>query len=233
MKKVFSQIQSMSSNMFAELIELIALTVRSPDLALSILMECFEPESARLLDGVDSLIVDNFTHNLIGIALDHIGEADESAKDREDLLTLKLKPKQAEGNAVVEATFRIDSPGGTPERSAHVRLTVANRPANSPFQKPYSIDALVVSSEKGTASFRCLHPLPPYFEQCSWRLTSCAPFVTTTAMFSAVKAFAQDLETCCSIWMQLLGAPLPPFTPPPVSYKPRADLNTRDRKSVV
>lgn len=232
MKKVFSQIPTMSSDMFAELIELIALTVRSPDLALSILMECFEPESTRLLHGVDSLIVTNFTHNLIGIALDHIGEADESAKDREDLLSLKLKPKQVEGNAVVEATFRIDSPGGTPERSAHVRLTVANRPANRPLQKLYSIDALVVSSEKGTASFRCLHPLPPYFEQCSWRLTYCAPFVTTTAMFSAVKAFAQDPEVCCSIWMQLLGAPLPPFEPPPISYHTRTDLNTSQNAAV-
>ncbi|KAI0102379.1 RdRP-domain-containing protein [Nemania sp. FL0031] len=171
MKMAFSQVESMSSSIFAELIELVALTVRSPGLTLDILLECFEPESTRLLCGVDALIINNFKHNLIGIALDHVGEADENAKIRDDLLELKLDPKQIDGDPVVKATFRIDSASGTPERSAHVRLTVANKPTNLPFQKPYSLDALVVSSEKGMAKFRCLHPLPPYFEQCSWRLT--------------------------------------------------------------
>ncbi|KAJ8126162.1 hypothetical protein O1611_g7476 [Lasiodiplodia mahajangana] len=232
MGMVFSQIESMSSSTFAELIELVALTVRSSSLALDILLECFEPESARLLCGLDTLIVNNFKHNLIGIALDHVGEADENAKIREDLLALKLDPKQMDGNAVVEATFRIDSPGGTPERAAHVRLTVANQPTNLPLQKPYSMDALVVSSEKGTAKFRCLHPLPPYFEQCSWRLTYCAPFVTSNTMFSAVKDFASNPEICCPNWMQLLGAPSSPFTPPPIAYDAQDELNSSQNSAV-
>ncbi len=235
LKKVCSQIQSMSLNTFSELIELVALTVHSPDLALDILLECFEPESARLLHGVNQLITNNFTHNLIGIALDHIGEVDEQATEREDLLALKSNPKEVDGNAVVETTFRIDSPSGTPERSAHVRLIVASQPTNSPLGKSWSVDALVVSSEKGTARFRCLHPLPPYFEQCSWRLTYCAPFVTASAMFNASKNFATDPETCCSIWMQLLVASssLPsPSIFSPVAYYGQAQLNKSQNAAI-
>ncbi|KAI0407924.1 RNA dependent RNA polymerase-domain-containing protein [Xylaria palmicola] len=232
LKWVFSQIDSMSLNTFSELIELVSLTVRSPGLALDILLECFEPESTRVLQGADLAMIESFNHNLMGIALDHIGEADEKAKDREDLLALKLDPKQIEGNAVVEANFRIDSPGGTPERSAHVRLRVASRPTNAPLQKPYSIDALVTSSEKGVAKFRCLHPLPPYFEQCSWRLTYCAPFVTTNTTFGAVKDFAMDPETCCSIWMQLVGAPPPPSIPSSIAYHAHAELNKSQNAAV-
>ncbi|KAI0877085.1 hypothetical protein GGS24DRAFT_168353 [Hypoxylon argillaceum] len=232
MKMTLSQIDSMSSTTFAELIELVALTVRSPSLALDILLECFEPESTRLLCGIDGLMVNNFKRNLIGIALDHIGEVDEDAKAREDLLELKLDPKDIDGNSVVEATFRIDSPGGTPERSAHVRLTVASQPKNIPLIKPYSMDALVVSSEKGMAKFRCLHPLPPYFQQCSWRLTYCAPFVTTKAMFDAVKDFASNPEMCCSIWMQVLGAPSLSPKLAPIVYHADVGLNRSQNAAV-
>ncbi|KAJ2987432.1 hypothetical protein NUW58_g4511 [Xylaria curta] len=232
LKDVFSQLHSMSSKKFSELIELVTLTVRSPGVALAILMECFEPESTRLLTGVDTLIVNTFKHNLIGIALDHVGEADEGAKEREDLLVLKPCPKQIDGDAIVEATFRIDSPSGTPARSAHVRLIVASRPTNAPLQKPYYMDALVVSSEKGMARFRCLHPLPPYFEQCSWRLIYCAPFVTTQTMFAAVANLAADPEAHCSIWMQLVGTSSLPSISLPIAYQTQAKLNKSQATAV-
>ncbi|GAP83628.1 putative NAM7-nonsense-mediated mRNA decay protein [Rosellinia necatrix] len=232
MKNILTQMEFISSDAFCELIELITLTVRLPDLALGILLECFEPECNRLLAGVDDLVVNNYKHNLMGIALDHIGEVDENAKEREDLLTLKLNPKRIEGNEVVETTFRIDSTGGTPERSAHVRLTVANRPTNRPFQKPYSMDALVVSSEKGMAKLRCLHPLPPHFEQYSWRLTYGAPFVTTAAMLAAVKEFAENPETSCSIWKQLLEAPSSLPISPPIAYQAQDKLNESQNAAV-
>ncbi|KAI0449292.1 AAA domain-containing protein [Xylaria acuta] len=125
----------MSPYAFAGLIELVALAVRSSDLALGILLGCFEPESTRLLEGVDGLIINKFKHNSIGIAPDRIGEAGEHAEERADLLALKLDPKQIDGNAVVEATFRIDSPSGTPERSSHVRKVTEDF-------RPYTLDAM-------------------------------------------------------------------------------------------
>ncbi|KAI1813798.1 hypothetical protein GGS20DRAFT_452035 [Poronia punctata] len=207
MRKTFSQIGSMSSGIFAELVELVALTVRSPGLALDILLECFEPEANRLLESLDPLVMENFKKNLIGTAMDHIGEVDEEAKDRDDLLSLKLHTEQMDRNAVVISTFRIDSPGGTPEASAHVRLTVASPPMNTSLRRLYSMDALVTYSEKGMARFRCLHPLPPYFEKCSWRLTYGASFVTTKAMLTAITAFAANPEAHCPIWSLVLGMP--------------------------
>jgi regulator of nonsense transcripts 1 len=50
-KVVMSQIRSMSLTGFARLVELISLTVRSPDVALDLLLECLEPESTRVLAG--------------------------------------------------------------------------------------------------------------------------------------------------------------------------------------
>ncbi|KAI0435604.1 P-loop containing nucleoside triphosphate hydrolase protein, partial [Xylaria telfairii] len=94
------------------------------------------------------------------------------------------------------------------------------------------MDALVVSSEKGIAKFRCLHPLPPYFEQCSWRLTYCAPFVTTSTMLGAVKDLATDPEACCSISMHLLGAPLPSPISPPTAYQAAIKLNKSQNAAV-
>ncbi|KAI1821308.1 RNA dependent RNA polymerase-domain-containing protein [Xylaria intraflava] len=231
LKKVLSQIESMSISTFAGLVELVALTLHSPGLALDILLECFEPESTRLLQG-DENFIRNFKHNMIGIALDHVGEADENAKTRDDLLTLKLFSKQIDGNAEVESTFRIDAPGGTPERSAHVRLRVASPPANLPLQKLYTMDALVTSSDKGKARFRCLHPLPPYYEQCSWRLTYCAPSVNMKTMFRAVEDFATDTEVCCSISSQLLGLPFSSSTIFSNVDHARAELNNSQNAAV-
>jgi hypothetical protein len=234
LRKVFSQLESMTLSAFAELIELVTLTVRSPALAMDILLECFEPESSRLLHVINPLVVESFKKNMIGIAMDHIGEVEEEAKERDDLLTLKLHSKQIGRNTVVKATFRIDSPGGTPEASAHVRLTVANQPANTSLRKLYSMDALVTYSEKGMARFQCLHPLPPYFEECSWRLTYGAPFVTTKAMLTAVTNFAIDPETHCSIWRYLLGAPPSEFLSSPDSYPTDTTLklNTSQKNAV-
>ncbi|KAI1311760.1 RdRP-domain-containing protein [Xylaria venustula] len=73
LRNVLSQIHCLSSNTFSELVELAALAVHSPGLALGILLEWFEPESTRLLHGVDPAIAISLTRNLIGIALDHIG----------------------------------------------------------------------------------------------------------------------------------------------------------------
>ncbi|KAI2642309.1 RNA dependent RNA polymerase-domain-containing protein [Xylaria nigripes] len=242
MKSVLRQIQSMSSIIFAELVELVALTVRSPALALDIFLECFEPESTRLLEG-DEPLISHFKHNMFGIALDHIGEADENAKTRDDLLHYE-PPKaidgkeevdgkaEAEEKGEIEFNFRIDAPGGAPERSAHVRLKAASLPTNAPLSKPYSMDALVIVSEKGKAKFRCLHPLPPYYQKCSWQLTYCAPFVTTKSMFDAVTNLATDMD-CCSITEQLLGFPSSPPISFPFVSPAQQELNSSQNAAVA
>ncbi|KAG7287377.1 hypothetical protein NEMBOFW57_006888 [Staphylotrichum longicolle] len=193
---------------FADLVELIAVTVRHPDIALDMLLECFERESTRLLTGRPAL-VRHFVRNTIAIALDHIGEASEESKLREDLLKLKLLPEDRDGYQVVEIAFRIDSLSGTPENAAHVRLTAATSPANAPLAKPYSIDALVIHSEQGLARFQCFHPLPPFYDRCPWKLEYCGPFTTTKTMFDAVRDFAIMFEDCCQVANQILLGNVP------------------------
>lgn len=65
-KGLVSRIQFMSLTDFSDLVELISLTVRSPDIALDLLLECLEPETTRILIGSQGLI-QPFARNLFGI----------------------------------------------------------------------------------------------------------------------------------------------------------------------
>lgn len=197
-KRVLSRTESMTLNTFACLIETASLTVRSQDLAMDILLECLERESNRIL-AADSSVAQHFVSCLIGIALDHIGEAAEQGKKREDLLELKLLPEDHEGYAVVEAEFRIDAKGGTPEQSSHVRLTAASEPVNRFLGRRYSMDALVLQSQQGQAKLQCLHPPPPFLANCSWEMEYLAPYVTTKTMLDAVVKLATEQGLCCGI----------------------------------
>lgn len=203
-KRVMTQVQSMSLTDFADLVELISLTVRSSDIALDLLLECLERESMRVLRGHTALI-QHFVSNLIGIALDHNDEAAQPQFSWDELLDFKIRPETSEGYPVVECQLRIDAPvGGRLALSDHVRLTTATSPSNSIVSQKYSIDALVELLEPGLAHFRCYHPLPPFLEQCSWELQNCGSFVTTKTMFDAVRTLATE-KGCCDILGQILG----------------------------
>jgi hypothetical protein len=194
----------MSMAEFAELVELISLTVRSADIALDLFLECLGPESARILPGAPALI-QHFVRNLLGIALDHIDEATEQPQSpREDLLDLKPSSSDSGGYRVVESRLRVDAPVGTLAATDHVRLTAATPPMNSITAQVYSMDALVDSFQPGLATFRCFHPLPPFVQQCSWKLQNCSSFVTTKTMFDAVLTLATQGDSC-HISEQILG----------------------------
>jgi len=197
-KTFLSRVRGLTFESFSSLVELISLTVRRADLAMDLLLECLDRESTRLLSGRPALI-QHFVRNSIAIALEHIGEATEQEKSRKDLLKLKRLPEDRDGYPVVEIEFRIDSDIGTPENTAHVRLTVATLPANTLSTKKYSIDALVIHSELGRARFQCLHPLPLFYEKCSWKLRYCGPYTTTKTMLNAVLDFARYFDACCQV----------------------------------
>ncbi|KAK3903257.1 RNA dependent RNA polymerase-domain-containing protein [Staphylotrichum tortipilum] len=208
LQSFLSRVRGLTLSSFAELVELVALSVRQPELAMDMLLQCFERESTRLLSARPAL-VRHFVRNTIAITLDHIGEVSEDSKKRRDLLNLKLLPKGRDGYQTVEIVFRIDSAGGTPENAAHVRLTAATVPANAPLAKPYSIDALVIHSEQGLARFQCFHPLPPFYERCPWKLEYCGSFTTAKTMFDAVCEFATTFEDCCQVANQVLLGDVP------------------------
>ncbi|EPE27935.1 P-loop containing nucleoside triphosphate hydrolase [Glarea lozoyensis ATCC 20868] len=230
-KKALAQIDSMSFDNFSDLMELMTLCVRSPDLALDLILECLEPETSRLLPG-NAVSVQRFARNLFGIALDHIDEADESHKPESMLLDLRFC-EATDTFPVVETRIRIDAPSGMFSASDHVRLTVANPPSNNVTAVPYSMDALVKSSQPGSASFTCFHPLPPFLEECSWEVKKCGSFVTSKTMIDAVRNFYSQNDNCCPIADEILGIKtLSPSAGEISAYKKIARLNDSQNQAV-
>ncbi|KAL8732802.1 MAG: hypothetical protein Q9181_003829 [Wetmoreana brouardii] len=196
-----SQITHMSLLVFGSLARYISLTVRSPETALDLLMGVLELQSSRLLIGRPRLIK-YFVSNLIGIAMEHIEEAQDSRAIRDDELQLKFE----NGPGMANSRLRIDSHSRV--RFAvndHVQLTAASVPLNSLETRPYSMDALVERAEPGNTLFQCLHPLPPFLEECAWKAKNCGSFVTSQAMFEALENFVANPEAHCSIHDRLMG----------------------------
>ena len=202
-KQILRRTPAMSPVAFAELVRIISLTVRSPDVALDLLLGSLEPESARLLAGTPE-VVQHFVKGLIGLALDHIGEVKDARTSVDGLLDLKRDSK----DRMVSARLRIDTYSSRAlQLSDHVRLTSAILPKNSISQRLYSMDAIVKTLEQGSVTLECLHPLPHYLEECSWKLTNCGSFVTSQTMIDALSRFALESATYCPIQQQLLGLP--------------------------
>lgn len=202
-RQILLQAPGISFATFAELVRVISLTVRSPDVALDLLLGSLEPESARLL-AAPVEVVQHFVKNLIGLALDHIDEVKDVRYSEDGLLDLKWD----KGDRTVSARLRIDAHLSRPlQISDHVRLTSATLPKNSTSQRLYSMDAIVQSLDQGTVTFECLHPLPHYLEDCSWNLANCGSFVTSQAMIDALYRFAREPALHCPIQRQLLGLP--------------------------
>ncbi|KAL6881236.1 RNA dependent RNA polymerase domain-containing protein [Trichoderma novae-zelandiae] len=193
---------------FADLVELIALTVHSSSTALDLLLEGLDRHSSRLLTGRPA-IVQNFVHNTIGIAVEHIGAVQEEAKARDELLNIRVAPDNQgaspDQGTPVEASFRIDAMGGNPISNTHVRLIAASPPASSIVERTYSMDGLVVESRSGFAKIACFHPPPTYAERCSWVLEECGLFVTAKTMLDAVRDVAIFEDACCGVLDQIIG----------------------------
>ncbi|KAF4628609.1 hypothetical protein G7Y89_g9545 [Cudoniella acicularis] len=233
-KRVMSQIKSMSMTNFSDLVELISLTVRSADIALDLLLESIEPESARILKGHPKTI-QHLVRSFLGIALDHINEAAESQSGKNDMiLELKITNIELGDYPVVESKLRIDAPVGALQTSDHVRLTVASSPANSITTQRCSTDALVESYEPGLARFRCFHPLPPFFKECSWKIKNCGSFVTTKTMFDAVLTLDTQPDRCY-VSEHILGTLESAFSnndTPTRGYTVNKNLNTSQNAAV-
>lgn len=207
----------------AEHLEAVSLTLRSTDLALDLLLGCLQPCAVRLTQASPE-VVQHLLRNLSAVALDHIEEAETVAEKQQGLFELKLYPGD-DGFTLVEVEFRIDSTR-TPKKSSHVRLITASIPENKLVGANHTMDALVVFSELGRARFRCLHPLPSYFAECSWIIEDCGPFVTTKCMIDAVADLNSLREGRCGIASNILGiTPLSALPLPPRNWKAIPRLN--------
>ena len=196
---------SLSISSLSTIMELIALTVRSTELAFDILVGCLEPQCERLVGG-EPLVAYYLFRQMAAIVMDHIDEVTQAGKSRPDLLELSsCDKKEIDGYSIVEISFRIDAPGGTPKLSSHVRFTTASRPTNQPLAAAYSVDAIVTLSEAGRARFKCFRPLPVYFQQCSWTMEDLGPFTTTKTMMEAVSNLCLQQESACGVSSYILG----------------------------
>jgi len=203
---VFRELKQMSLQRFSELAELISISVRSSETAMDLLLDIMEPETSRLLVG-RPVAVRQFVKSVIGVALNHIDEASNARKSAPGSFKLALDGYR-DGYTQVKCQLRIDSPVGQTLRTGdHVRLTATQGPLNAPVQSPYSMDAIVLAAEPGSATFKCLPNPPPYIEECAWNLTFCGPFVTSKTMFDAITAFYTERESCCRLYASLVGLP--------------------------
>ena len=229
---VLDQISHMSLLSFSSLAEDISLMINSSDIALDLLMGCLEPHGARLLTARPK-IVQYFIKNCIGIAIEHSDEANESQSVREDMLSLKLDGK----TGLVTSHVRIDSHASIRfSANDHIRFTPSTLPTNSLEHNFCSIDALVESVEPGSVSFRFLHPLPSFLEQCSWRVKHCGSFATSKAMFEALNNFVTAPGQFCGIQHRLLAlsdSVAMDETKGEASVLERNDLNQSQRNAVM
>ncbi len=196
-----SQVRHLPLSVFGSLVKQICLVVRQPETALDLLMGVLELESSRLL--VERpILVKYFVADLIGVGLEHIDEAKDSRATREDQLQLKF----GDSPGVVNSRLRIDSHSKMRfAANDHVHLTAASLPSNSLETRPYTMDALIQRSEPGNFAFQCFHPLPPYMEDCAWKVKNCGSFVTSQAMFEALERFVPAPEVFCPIHNRLMG----------------------------
>jgi AAA domain len=230
-KKVLSQTHHIPMSSFFDLVELIALTVRSPEVALDLLLECLEPQTSRILTERPA-VVELAVRSGIGIALDHIDEASQSKSHRSGLLDLKFADANSR-SFVLECRLRLDAPSsGALAQGDHVQLTAASSPQNSLIANCYSIDAQVLLYEPGFAKFQCLHPPPRFVQECSWLLDNCGSFVTSKTMLTAVNTFATQLGECCRVYRPILGVASSGLDVLSSTFTPREDLNDSQNKAI-
>ncbi|EME78058.1 uncharacterized protein MYCFIDRAFT_145022 [Pseudocercospora fijiensis CIRAD86] len=202
---VLRNIKQISVQQLVDLCEIIALTMPDVELALDFLLECLEPEISRILVG-RPLEISQCIKQLIGIAIEHIEEANSNRKFLGQTLRL-VHDRNSDGFTVVKTLVRIDSPSTALKTGDHIQLVVTESPSNAPLKQPYTMDAVVLHTEQGSARLRCIHRPPSYVQDCAWKYRNCGSFVTSKAMFDAVARFYGSKEVCCPLYKLLVGFP--------------------------
>lgn len=190
----------MTFQLFGELVETISLSVHSADLAMELLFG-LQKRAHDLLSGT-TRAVERFTKSLLGIALDHIGEAISVAKVKNALVDVTRVTGKDDGT-LIECRLRIDQQTAVLRVGDHVQLVAASPPSNATIDRRYSMDVLVEGSERGKAKMRCIHHPPPFLEECSWKIKNCGSFVTSKTMLDAVVELYRERELCSILYQPM------------------------------
>jgi len=126
-----------------DLLETAALVVKSPELLLTIFMECQDIFSKTIKD-LDEEPISYFLRNMYGIALDHREEADETQDVAPGFWTLKPQEGIFRKTFFITSRRRVDAPKLS--RLAvgdYVRFIASKEPVNSKALEATFFDSLV------------------------------------------------------------------------------------------
>lgn len=197
---VLQELTQISIQHMGHLVELVALSVEQPELALDLLVECIGTEALRLLP-IPPLEAQQLINCLFGVALDHIDEANNNAKFGRQIFSLQRAGRK-DGSESLKAILRIDA-GVLPKVGDHVHFEASTAPENAPLIRRPTMDAVVYSVDRSTVTFRCIHGPPTFVSDCTWKYKYCGSFVTSKAMLDAVVSFYAEKTTVCALYPEL------------------------------
>ncbi|KIX05706.1 uncharacterized protein Z518_03678 [Rhinocladiella mackenziei CBS 650.93] len=188
-----------------ELLECASLAVKSPELLLTIFMECRD-SLTHVIPDHDPHIAAYFLQNIFGIMLDHCDEVSGSGEAKQGTWKLKAVTGTADKVAVVTSRRRIDAPklAGLAVGD-HVRFVARKEPLNSTASEATSFEALVEAASDNEVRFRTFAQPPIFTEEISWIMKRCGPFVTCQTMAEALVELLVQRENCCGVYHSLMG----------------------------
>ena len=203
LKAILQENVSLSLMAAKDLLETATLVVKSPELLLTISMECQDVLSKTIKD-LDDESISYFLRNMYGIALDHSEEADETQGVAPGFWTLKPQEGITGKTLLITSRRRVDAPKLS--RLAvgdHVRFFASKEPVNSIALEATSFDALVDAVSDNVVKFRCFCQPPSFIQEASWSLKHCGSFVTSQATAEALVQLLLEQDQCCDVYKSL------------------------------
>ncbi|KAA1476797.1 RdRP-domain-containing protein [Dentipellis sp. KUC8613] len=208
-EKIQGSLATMHISHYLELLEMVPLCVRSPQLVqemLFVLNEC----RASSNNHPPSMV---YAHKqALGVAFDRAEEAgeecpcDEQGRPKKQRTAPALVPLHAiEGKPYdVIADIRVDSTSSIRLHS-HVRLRAASKPEKGHLE-PAVLDGVVGVAKAGEVSISLMHTPPPEFAEMHWYLYNAGSVATFRAMMDAIRRLAAEGAECCR-FHRLITAP--------------------------
>ncbi|OQV00754.1 AAA domain-containing protein [Cladophialophora immunda] len=187
-----------------ELLEVASIAVASPDLMLTILMECRDAFSHAIQDH-DHDVVAYFLQHMFGAVLDHCAEASDQTEATPGSWMLKPGPATNDRVFLVTSQRRIDAPRlARLAVGDHVRFIAKTPAINSSATQPATFDALVEAASDNGVKFRCLSQPATFLEKTAWTMKHCGSIVNTQSAGEALVHLLVEKEQSCSFYHTLL-----------------------------
>ncbi|KAI0268684.1 RdRP-domain-containing protein [Gloeopeniophorella convolvens] len=208
-EKLRDTIASLSIKQYLDLLDLVPLAVRSPQLVqevLFVLHEC--REGARS----ESDMMTYIHKRALAVACDRAEEAGDECPCDEDgnlkrqrkapALVPLLPGKDSLSNVI--AHIRVDAQTSVRLHS-HVRLRSASRPEKGDMQA-VTMDGVVTLSQAGEVRISLIHTPPPEYTSMQWYLYDAGSIATFRAMIDALGKLARDKSESCRFYRKLISS---------------------------